>query len=59
MNKKFLTLILGIVVFLDGFVLLSIVILGVNGKASDTTITIETVRSKIVNTGSQLFNGMS
>ena len=59
MNKKTITLGLGIVVFLVGLVLLSIVALGVNGMASDTTLTIQTVKSKIVNTGAHLLIGIA
>jgi hypothetical protein len=59
MNKKIITLVFGIVVFLVGLVLLCIVALGVNGMASDNTLTWEMARRQIVNIDAHLLIGIA
>ena len=59
MNKKIITLVFGIVVFLVGLVLLCIVALGINGIAGDNTLTWEMARRQIVNIDAHLLIGIA
>lgn len=59
MNKKTLTLIFGVVVFLVGLVLSSFVALSVNGIAGDNTLDWDLARRQIVNIGAHLLIGIA
>jgi hypothetical protein len=59
MNRKTITLVCGVVVFLAGLILLSFVALFVNSMAGDNTLTWEMARRQIVNTGAHLLIGIA
>jgi hypothetical protein len=59
MNRKTITLVCGVVVFLAGLILLSFVALFVNSMAGDNTLTWEMARRQIIDTGAHLLIGIA